>query len=114
MFLIAIICRAMCAWPKLLIAISPMVPLQVISKSPGSLITCGVVVHLAKAILPFTKLLAPVTYGIPMPSALYSEEERSRPEMSCHTSFRRMNSHPSGNSKGISSSISMTSSPIFS
>lgn len=65
--------RAICASPKSLKAISPIVPLQVRSKSPVSVITCGEFVHRTSSTLPSTKLLAPVIYGIPVPSALYSE-----------------------------------------
>ena len=113
-FRIAMICRAICALPKSLNAIPPIVPLHVRSKSPASVITCGEVVHLANSTLPSTKLLAPVIQGMPTPSALYSEGERSRPEISSHNSFSRTKNHPSGSSKGISSLMFSTLLPIFS
>ena len=56
----------------------------------------------------------PIGYIMPTPSALYSEGERSRPEISSHNSFSRTKNHPSGSSKGISSLMFSTLSPTFS
>jgi len=59
-------------------------------------------------------LLAPVIYGIPSFLSLYSDGDKSLPDMSSHAVFRRIKAQPSGNSNGISSSMQFTLLPTFS
>ena len=92
-----------------------MVPLQVISKSFKVEIVSGSKVQRQIFNVPFSKLLAPVKYGIPAHSELYLLGVKSVPETSFIIDPNLTHSQLSGMSKGSSSSIHFGSEfPIFS
>ena len=112
--LIAIICRAMCISPIELKAICPMVPLQVMSKSPVTEIVTGFSVHRFICNFSLERLLAPVRYGIPIWLSLYSLGSKSLPDNNCITFESLHHLQLPGISYGINSVISVQLEPICS
>lgn len=99
--------RAICISPIVLYAIVPTVPLQVISRSPLCEIDVGVFVQRLTITAPFSRLLAPVIYGIPLGMVKYLSGTRSWPDCKRITEPMRHQAHEHGISKGISSLMSV-------
>ena len=72
-----IICRAMCAFSTVKNAILPIVPLQVKRRSPEYAKDLGSVVQRFIMTDPFSRLLAPVIYGIPLQAELNLSVDKS-------------------------------------